>query len=431
MKPSVHHSAHEIIMTYHSMSTPFIGIVSLLFIDIIEIRSKVVKPIKYLATVGGICGGIGAIFWAYTEEFNLHHLFIVGLGLLFLCAILLVYGLIPGKEVKESEYYRDIPKIAGFNILHLSAVITIGSMIIFAIFGAVAAIIMIIIEEPFFLVEFEYVFNRGVPKELFQELASFHMRLMNALLLTGVLILTFRYTGVKGKFAKIGLWFVLIGVIAMTAGYFLMIPMGKSANAILMPARALILFTGVIIAFDGWLKVSKEDLGSKYGTSSLGSKVMALLKNPLRLSMFIPFFLAGIIVVIPGLLIVADLDAYRLPANYTVERNFATGHPHVLITLGALTVFSMIIHNMVPKNKLRKIFGWILFASLLIIFPASAFYFLRSPFDAVGESILRQIIFTGFFLLLFEVLLFVALIIHQAIFKRKKFSEDIIPFVLE
>ncbi len=431
LTPDVHYQAHEVIMTYHSLSTPFIGIVSLLFIDIIEMRSKVIKPIKYLATVGGICGGIGAIFWAYTDFFLLHHLFLVGLSLLFLCALLLVYGLIPGKEVKEEEYYRDIPKIAGFNILHLSAVIVIVSMIIFAIFGAVAAIIMLSINEEFFLVEFEYVFFRDDPKELFQELASFHMRLMNALLLTGVLILTFRYTKVKGRFAKIGLWFVLIGVIAMTAGYFLMIVMGKSANAILMPARALILFTGVIIAFDGWIKVSKEELGSEYGNSSLGSKIMAILKNPLRLSMFIPFFLAGIIVVIPGLLIVADLDAYRNILNYPVERNFATGHPHVLITLGALTVFSMIIHNMVPKNKLRKIFGWILFASLLIIFPASAFYFLRSPFDAVGESILRQIIFTGFFLLLFEVLLFLGLFLYQAIFKREKFSEDIAPFVIE
>jgi len=83
--------------------------------------------------------------------------------------------------VKEAEYYRDIPKIAGFNILHLSSVIVIGSMIVFAIFGALAAIIMLAIDEPFFLVEFEYVFNRGIDKELFQELASFHMRLMNAL----------------------------------------------------------------------------------------------------------------------------------------------------------------------------------------------------------------------------------------------------------
>ena len=429
--PEVHHQAHEVIMTYHSMSTPFIGIVSLLFIEIIEMRSKVIKPIKYLAAIGGICGGIGAIFWAYTDFFLLHHLFLVGLSLLFLCAVLLVYGLIPGKEVKESEYYRDVPKIGGFNILHLSAVIVIVSMIVFAIFGAVAAIIMLEIGEPFFLVEFEFVFNRGVEKELFQELASFHMRLMNALLLTGVLILTFRYTRVKGRFAKIGLWLLLIGVVAMTAGYFLMLVMGKAANAILMPARAFILFTGIIIAFDGWIKVSKEELGADYGSSSNGSKIIAVLKNPLRLTMFITYFLSGFIVVIPGMLIVTDLETYRLPSNYTVERNFATGHPHVLITLGAILVFSIIIHNMVPKNRLRKLFGWTLFASLFIIFPAAAFYFLRSPSDVASETALTHIIFGGFFLLFFDLLLFLALFVYQAIFKREKFSEDIVPFVIE
>ena len=76
------------------------------------------------------------------------------------------------------------------------------------------------IDEPFFLVEIEYVLFRGTPKELFQELASFHMRLMNALLLTGVMILTFRYTGVKGKCAKIGLWMLLIGVLALVPIFF-------------------------------------------------------------------------------------------------------------------------------------------------------------------------------------------------------------------
>jgi hypothetical protein len=413
------------------MSTPFIGIVTLFFIEIIEMRSKVIKPLKYMAFIGGVCGGIGAIFWAYTDFFLLHHVFLVGLSLLLTCAVLLVYGLIPGKEVKDSEYYRDIPKIGGFNILHLSAVIVIVSMIVFAFFGAIAAIIMLGIDEPFFLVEIEYVLFRATPKVLFQELASFHMRLMNALLFTGVLILIFRYVGVKGKLAKIGLWMVLIGVIAMTAGYFLMLVMGKAANAILMPARALILFTGVIIALYGWREVSREEIGSGYESASLGSKITAVFKNPLRLSMFIPFFLAGLIVVLPGMFVVADLEAYRNPSNYIVERNFATGHPHTLITLGAIVVFCLIIHNMIPKNKLRKIIGWTLLASMLLTFPAAAFYFLRSPTDATGELVLKFIILGGLFLLFFDVLLFLGLIVYQAIFKREKVSEKIIPLVIE
>jgi len=430
--PAVHHTAHRVIMTYHSMSTPFIGIVTLFFIEIIEMRSKVIKPLKYMAFIGGVCGGIGAIFWAYTDFFLLHHIFLVGLSILLACAVLLVYGLIPGIEVKESEYYRDIPKIGGFNLLHLSAVIIIVSMIVFAFFGAIAAIIMLGIDEPFFLVEIEYVFFRATPKVLFQELASFHMRLMNALLLTGVLILAFRYVGVKGKLAKIGLWMVFIGVIAMTAGYFLMLVMGKAANAILMPARALILFTGVIIAFYGWREVSKEEIGSGYeSASSLGSKIAAILKNPLRLSMFVPFFLAGLIVVIPGMVIVTDLEAYRDPSNYIVERIFATGHPHILITLGAIVVFCLIIHNLIPKNKLRKIIGWSLFASQMIAFPAAAFYFLRSPTDVAGELFLKFIILGGLFLLFFVVLLFLGLIAYQAIVKRERFSENMIPLVIE
>ncbi|MFW9823090.1 MAG: hypothetical protein ACFFE4_09155, partial [Candidatus Thorarchaeota archaeon] len=233
----VHHKAHRVIMIYHSLSTPFVGIVTILFLDIFEVRKNVIEPIKYLVFVGGICAGIGATFWAYTTIFELHHIFLIDLVLLFLGGGLLCYGLLPGTEVKESEYIRDFPKIGGYDILSLSGFIVVGGMLVFIVFGLTAAVIMLVIDEQFFFIEVEFLI-RG-PKELFQELASFHMRLTSALFLTGILILIFRYTEVKGKGARIGAWLLLLGSIAMTAGYFLMLLMGGAANAILMPARAL------------------------------------------------------------------------------------------------------------------------------------------------------------------------------------------------
>ena len=120
--------------------------------------------------------------------------------------------------------------------------------------------------------------------------------------------------------------------------------------------------------------------------------MIAVIVNPLRFGMFIPFFLAGFVVVIPGLFIVADLEAYRSVFNYVVEREFASGHPHTLITLGAITVFCIILHNLVPKNKLRVILGWLIIASQLITFPATALYFLRSPTDIFAQTILKSFI---------------------------------------
>jgi hypothetical protein len=151
--PGVHHTAHRVIMIYHSLSGPFIGIVTLFFLEIFELRRIIIKPLKYIVTVGGLCAGIGATFWAYTDLFILHHVFVVGLALLFLCGLLLFYGLIPGEEVKKSDYYEDIPKIGGLNLLHLNALIIVGSMLVFAIFGALAAIIMLEEEVPFFLLK--------------------------------------------------------------------------------------------------------------------------------------------------------------------------------------------------------------------------------------------------------------------------------------
>jgi hypothetical protein len=377
---------------------------------------------------GGICTGIGATFWAYTDIFELHHVFVVGLGILFVCGILLFYGLIPGKEVKESEYFRDIPKIGGMNILSLSALIVIGGMLVFAIFGALAAIIMLIEGEPFFFVE-EVFLDRSLPKEIFHELGSFHMRLMSALFLTGILILLFRYTKVKGRTAKIGSWLLLPGTVAMTAGYFLMIFMGKSANAILMPARAFILFTGVITAFYAWKLVSKEELGERFESGSWGDKIRAVFKNPLRFAMYIPSFVAGLVVVIPGLIIVANLESYRDIFNRRVEESFATGHPHILITLGAITVFCLIVHSLIPKNKTRKIFGWSLVLSQLIVFSIAPFFFLRSPYNLTVESALMHTILTGLFILFADMLIFLGIVLYQAIKNREKFSERIIPLV--
>ncbi|MHA2429809.1 MAG: hypothetical protein ACXACC_02130 [Promethearchaeota archaeon] len=422
-----HEEPARVIMIYHSLSTPFIGIVTLFFLAVVEIREKVIKPIKYIVTLGGISAGIGATFWAYTDIRMFHEIFVVGLALLFLSGLLLFYGLIPGKEVKRSDYYKEIPKIGNMNIFHLSALIVIGGMLVFAIFGALAALMMLDAGRPFFFIEEEFLIRDT--KLLYEELASFHMRLISALFLTGILILLFRYTEVKGKIAKIGLWLLLPGTIAMTAGYFLMLFMGKSANAILMPARALILFTGVIIALYGWNQISREELGGEYKSVSWSKKITAVFKNPLSFGMYIPFFLAGLVVVIPGMIIVANLEAYRDPTNYDVELSYAIGHPHTLITLGAIVIFCLIIHNILPKNKIRKIIGWSVIISLLISFPTVSFYFLRSPTDTVMANALKHIILSGLFILFADVLIFLGLIIYQLVKNRENFAEKIIALV--
>ncbi|MHA2036349.1 MAG: hypothetical protein ACW98X_07935 [Promethearchaeota archaeon] len=429
----IHHQEHRVIMIYHSLSAPFVGIVTLLFLDIFEIRKNVIEPIKYLVFVGGICAGIGATFWAYTSIFELHHIFLMGLVLLFLAGALLCYGFIPDEETRNSRYLEEIPKIRNFNILSLSGFIVVGGMLVFILFGLLAAVIMLVIDEPFFFVE-EVFLDRTTPKELYQELASFHMRLTSALFLTGILILVFRYVEPKGRAARIGSWLLLPGAIAMTAGYFLMIFMGGSANAILMPARALILFTGVILAFHAWRQLSKEELGERYESASLSNKIKSVLKSPLRFGMFIPFFLAGFVVVIPGLVIVSDLEAYRDIFNYPVERSFATGHPHILVTLGAITIFCLVAHNLISKDtilgkRMRKIVGWSLIVSQLSAFPIAAFYFLRSPYNSTIEVAMRHIIISSLFILFADVLIYLGLIIYQSLKNRKSFSEDLVSFV--
>ena len=151
--------------------------------------------------------------------------------------------------------------------------------------------------------------------------------------------------------------------------------------------------------------------------------------------MYIPFFLAGLVVVIPGMIIVANLATYREIINYAVELSYAMGHPHVLATLGAIVIFCLVIHNTIPKDDrkqklIRILIGWLIIVSLLIAFPAAAFYFLRSPTDLATASIIKTTILTGLFFLFFAVLIFFLLLLYQLISTRERFSEKIKPLVI-
>jgi hypothetical protein len=86
---------------------------------------------------------------------------------------------------------------------------------------------------------------------------------------------------------------------------------------------------------------------------------------------------------------------------------------------------------MIPKNLFRKILGWVIFVSQILTFTPTAFYFLRSPTDIAAESIMKAIILGGLFLLFAVVLIFVILVIYQAIFKRDKFGGELTPLVIE
>ncbi|MHA2474867.1 MAG: hypothetical protein ACXAES_16710, partial [Promethearchaeota archaeon] len=81
------------------------------------------------------------------------------------------------------------------------------------------------------------------------------------------------------------------------------------------------------------------------------------------------------------------------------------------------------------EKLIRKIIGWSIIASQLIVFPIAAFYFLRSPINTAGEAAMRHIILSGLLILFVGVISYFALIIFHLIKNREKFSEEIIPLV--
>ena len=426
---TMNYQAHRLIMFYHSLAGPFVGIVALLFVEIFAIRAKVINPIKYLVAVGGLCTGIGATIFAYTPFVVFHYVFIFGLALLFVVGLLLFYGLIPGEEAKRDDYYNEIPKIAGLNLLHLSALIIIGAVLLYAIYGAVAKIMIMVEGVDLFLIEDAFLI-RG-PKLTYKVAASLHLRLSSANFLSALCVLIFGYAKAKGKAATFGLLLLIIGSIAMTAGYYILREIGGVANGLIYPARTLILFTGIIVAFYAWHKLSKEELGGEYGHASLSDKIVAVFKNPLRFGMYLPFFFAGFFVVLPGFLMIVQigLSNYRDAANYVVERGFAAGHEHALFGMAAIAIISMILHSILPKDRNRKILGWLLIVAQLLIFPAASLFFLRSPTDVAAAVVLQTFMYSGVVVLFAVSIIYLALVINKLVLKREDISDEIKPFV--
>lgn len=408
------HRIARIIMVYHSLAITFLGALVFYILDVMDVREKYKPLVKWSILPGYLLTSLSGMSFAYLfpENWILHALFIVGLTLVFFSGILLVIGVWPTKTFPGHEKGPYVGRIhlGQLNLL-LTGLCLLGSAALGAGVGAYfgngfEASLM----EDLLRVEHD-IFQRGIIG---------HLHIMLTLLDFIILLVVFRYTNPDqtGKPYFAAMILSIPGILITTAGTWL-VPIGfKKAHTVINVGVTFALMAAIILAVEGWKKISKDVLGDNYASASVSRKIISIFKDSPRFGLYFLFIWVIIAMAIPGIYLAINLEVFRT-GPWDVERTIAVGHWHVLATLSAIMVLLLSIDYLGIKGIARTIAGWVLTIGSILAFGFAVPYM----FADVGAD-------TAFYFIMIDVgiMLFIAgiaiLCIYMAIeiLARKRYQ---------
>lgn len=131
----------RIVMLYHAIAVPFIGAIALFVLDTYKTRKDVAKHIKWLLFPSYILTSVSALVFAYVLPRNwfFHGLFIFGMSVVFVAAILVLIAVFPTKSFPEVGDSEDVPFIKGINLEQFNIALVTVCIIISVLIGAATA----------------------------------------------------------------------------------------------------------------------------------------------------------------------------------------------------------------------------------------------------------------------------------------------------
>ncbi|MFX0090803.1 MAG: hypothetical protein ACFFBD_03490 [Candidatus Hodarchaeota archaeon] len=371
------HRAGRIIAMYHALAVPFIAAVAFYLIDICDVRPTFLSPIRWTLIPGAFLTGVSGIVFAYILPLNwaVHGLYLVGLSLSFFAGLLLLISLIPSKNFPDPEKHKEGPYLWGINLEQFNLMLVTTCILISTIIGGIAGAYFGNGMEAFLA---EDIVRLEV-HTLFERMIISHLHIMVALLAAAVMLIVFRYTEAKGRWYLIAMICTIPGLIIMSVGAWLVIPDFPNAHMIINVGSIFLLFAAFILTIYGWDKTSKSVLGPDYDSASWFTRIIAVLKDPVKFGLYFQFIWVNLVVTFPGVFVAINLDVYRRATYEIVERSFTTGHWHVLVTLTAIILLLLVVDYFNLKGYMRQVSGWLLILGSLIGFGFSVFYMLRGP----------------------------------------------------
>ncbi len=411
--------AGRLIMVYHAIAVPIIAVCTYFVLEFMDVREKFKSRVKWPLFIGSILASANAILFAYVfhEGWILHGLYLVGLSLCFYAGVMLLLGVFPTKSFppRDPENSRNV--IVGQFALTLVAICVLISVVLGAAVGAFFG------QEGLTVMLAEYFLRHDMypyeVAELFIDAIKAHLHVMLALIDVIILLVVYRYTvpDQKGGTLKINLkiisfkinWYLLSMILAIPGMFILslgawfvtlnsVINWPVDMHYLIYVGSAILVTVGVILAFTGWNKASKEVLGDSYDSASWLTRVKAVFKDPVKLALYFQFIWVNIVMTFGGIFLALSLRGPTDPEGASpftnvlglvsfrdgplaIETTVARGHWHVLATLSAIILLLLFIDMLDIQGMVRKAMGWLLFAGSIIAFGLALIYLYLPHFD--------------------------------------------------
>jgi hypothetical protein len=378
--------AGRLIMVYHSIAVPFLATCTYFVLEFMDVREKLKSRIKWPLFIGSLLASANAILFAYVfpDGWILHGLYLVGLSLCFYAGIMLLIGVFPTKSFPKRDPEAGRNVIVGQLALTLLAICVLISVVLGAAVGAFFSQegLTVMLAEYFLRHDFYPYFV----KELFIDAIKAHLHVMLALIDVIILLVVYRYTvpDQKGRWYLISMILAIPGMLILSLGAWFVtfnsvITWPFDMHYLIYAGAAILVTVGIILAFTGWNKASKEVLGDSYESASKITRVKAVFKAPVKFALYFQFIWVNIVMTIGGIFLALSLRddsvlAERLPfvsfrsGPLAVETTVARGHWHVLATLSAIILLLLAIDMLDIQGMARKVMAWTLFAGSVIAF---------------------------------------------------------------
>ena len=365
------------IMIYHSLAVPFLVANTFWILEYYEVRTKLIPTLKILLLSGAYMVGSAGLVFAYTRIRLFHEIFYFGLFLVFLGGIIFVISAfpIPGKFPNPESDIRG-STFNGLNLEYMNLVILAICVMVSTIMGAIAAL------ENFT----GTIWGLGRPPEAFlaesiirqhhhdvvQDFVVSHLHIQLAQSAAMVLMVAYRTSKMSGAAYKYTLIGNAIGVIILSYGSWVL------NHFVIWVGAGILIFCTMAVAIYGWKNVIANKLGERYKSSSRGTKIKALFKDPVNFTYYYLILFSHLFVTITGIIVGLQVDEYyRLPETIELEYDFNVGHWHVLSVLIAMILILKSIDFFKVKGRQRQILGWTFFIGSTLAFGGADIYMLR------------------------------------------------------
>ncbi|MBU0491396.1 MAG: hypothetical protein KKA73_28380 [Chloroflexi bacterium] len=347
----------RIIMLYHALAIPLVAALVYFILDLLPVEDRFTRLVRPTITVGYMLTSVGAIGFGYFgRNWLLHGLFIAGLSLVFFSGVVLCVGLWPGRR------HFALDRLAFW----LVALYTLVSA---AIGGAAGA---------YFGNGFTAFLAEDVVRQthdLGQLAIIAHLHIMLTLIDVVLLLIVARTLGLRqGRLYQAALLLTIGGTTIVSVATWSVMVWEKVAHKIINVGAAFLLPGALIVAGYGLVRLAQ-------GPADPGRarRVVAVLRDPIRLGILFELVFVNLVVTIPGVYVAFNLETYRQPDMLQVERTILVGHWHVLATVSAVIALFLVMDRLGVTGWLRQIVGWGVLLGSTLALVVVQFYMFQGP----------------------------------------------------